>query len=51
MPVMNIILYQDKSRGATGEATYQNYARPKCGNEKPAFSENVVLYDFLSDYA
>ena len=37
MPVMNIILYQDKSRGAIREATYQNYARPKCGNEKPAF--------------
>ena len=51
MPVMNIILYQDKSRGAIREATYQNYARPKCGNEKPAFSQNVVLYDFLSDDA
>ena len=51
MPVMNVILYQDMSRGVFREATYQNYARLKCGNEKPAFSENVVLYDFLSDYA
>ncbi|MDA8723609.1 hypothetical protein N9M90_02325 [Alphaproteobacteria bacterium] len=51
MSVMNIILYQDKLRGATREANYQNYARPKVGNEKPAFFQNVVLYDFLSDYA
>jgi hypothetical protein len=51
MPAMNIILYQDMSRGAFREASYQDYARPKCGNEKPAFSENVVRYDFLSDYA
>jgi hypothetical protein len=48
---MNVILYQDMSWSAFREATYQNYARPKCGNEKPAFSENVVIYDFLSDYA
>jgi hypothetical protein len=48
---MNIILYQDKLRGAIREANYQNYARPTCGNEKPDFFQNVVLYDFLSDYA
>jgi hypothetical protein len=48
---MNIILYQDKSRGAFREATYQNYARPKCGNEKPAFFRMlffVVLYQMMA---